>query len=396
MTAMDYVEIETASELAGRRSLDGCVLQGLDLEQAGIDWTAVEVTRRTFLLGCRLAPGDEAELRRRGAMLFPRFGELPYDTYRGRLYTSADLMQGYDGADFETSACDQAIYRNFLATRSRDSIVDELAQRLHDHSLTDALSDQLEDCGSKFTRGVVGIMGGHQSPRDSAAYRDVALLAHRLARRGFLVLTGGGPGAMEAGNLGAFLAPHDESAIDEALALLRPHASAGPPVPEGYLRSAQEVIRRYAPGVAANWGFRTKGCGPAEEGAGFSLAIPTWTYGHEPSNLFSSHVAKLFQNSVREEGLVTLAGAGLVFAPGKAGTCQEAFTDAVQNYYAQDAAGMAPMAFFPRAYWTETIPVVPCLHALAAAGNRPFARRVAAFDHVEEIVDFLLEPPAVD
>lgn len=392
---MDYVEIEDTADLLARRSLDGCVVQGLDLSAAGIDWSTREVTPRTFFLGCVFGPGQEEELRRRGALVFPRFGELPYDPYRGRLYTSAELMADYDGRDFEASAADQRIYRNFLATRDRHSIVDELAQRLHDHSVADALQDHLAACGGGFPRRIVGIMGSHQSARDSESFRTVALLAHRLARRGAHVVTGGGPGAMEAGNLGAFLAPHDEAAVQQAIAMLAPHPHAGPPVPAGYLRAAQDVIRRFAPAAAADWGFRVTGCGPSDGGAGFSLSIPTWTYGHEPSNLFASHVAKLFQNSVREDGLVTVADAGLVFAPGKAGTCQEAFTDAVQNYYAADVEDMLPMAFFPRAYWTETVPVVPCLHALAAAGNKPFARRVAAFDAVDDIVGFVLDPPPV-
>lgn len=392
---MDYLEIEDAAGLLARHSLDRCVVQGLDLSRAGVDWSAREITPRTFFLGCVFGPGEEEELRRRGALLFPRFGELPYDSYRGRLYTSAELMRDYDGRDFEASAADQRIYENFLATRDRHSIVDELSQRLHDHSVADALQDQLAACGQSFPRRIVGIMGSHQSTRDSEAFRMVALLAHRLARAGVLVLTGGGPGAMEAGNLGAFLAPHDEAAVHEAIAMLAPHPHAGPPVPAGYLRAAQDVIRRFAPGAAADWGFRVSGCGPADDGAGFSLAIPTWTYGHEPSNLFASHIAKLFQNSVREDGLVTVANAGLVFAPGKAGTCQEAFTDAVQNYYATRPEEMLPMAFFPRAYWTETVPVVPCLHALAAAGGKAFARRVAAFDAIDEVIAFLFDPPPV-
>jgi hypothetical protein len=29
-----------------------------------------------------------------------------------------------------------------------------------------------------------------------------------------------------------------------------------------------------------------------------SLAIPTWFYGHEPSNLFSSHIAKYFATEI--------------------------------------------------------------------------------------------------
>ncbi|HET7293130.1 MAG TPA: hypothetical protein VFM88_11945 [Vicinamibacteria bacterium] len=391
---MDYLEVETLEQLMLLSSLDRCVLQGLDLEGAGVDWARHEVTARTFFLGCRLAPADEDVLRRRGAVLFPRLGELPFDPYRPRLYTSADLMRDYDGRDFEATAADQRIYRSFLATRARHSIVDELAQRLHDHSLTDALEDFRSACALRSPCRIVGVMGSHQTARDTGTYRDVALLTHRLARRGFLVVTGGGPGAMEAGNLGAFLSTHDEPAVDEALWLLRGDPAAGPPVPPGYLAAAQAVIRCFAPAAAEAWGFRVDGGGPGA-GYGTSLAIPTWTYGHEPSNLFASHIAKLFQNSVREEGLVTIANAGLVFAPGKAGTCQEAFTDAVQNYYARDAAEIQPMVFFPRAYWTDTVPVVPCLKRLAAAGGRPFARRVAALDSIEEVVSFLLEPPPI-
>jgi predicted Rossmann-fold nucleotide-binding protein len=387
-------EIDAVAELAGRRSLDRCVLQGLDLTAIRPTFADVEVTARTFLLGCRLRPEDEALLRRRGAIVFPRLPELPYDPWRGTLYSTAELMAGYDGRDFEETAADQRIYRSFLDTRRVHSAVDQLAQRLHDASLEDALADFLEDRAGAPPGGVVGIMGSHRTERGTPEFADVARLARRLSTRGFLVVTGGGPGAMEAANLGAFLSPQPEGALDDALALLAAQPGAGPPVPPGYLASAQEILRRFAPAAAAEWGFRA-GPSPGASGAGWSLAIPTWTYGHEPSNLFSSHVAKLFQNSVREEGLVTVATAGLVFAPGRAGTCQEAFTDAVQNYYATDPAEMLPMAFFPRSYWTETVPVVPCLERLAAAGRRPFARRVKAFDDLDAIVAFLESPPPI-
>lgn len=389
---MDYREIEQLSDLRGRLSLDRCVLQGLDLREAKLPWRDIVVTRRSFFLGCQLRPEDETALRERGAMFFPRFGELPYDPYRSRLYDSAELMQDYDGQAFEATAADQRIYGNFRRSQKRRSIVDQLSQQLHDHSLKNALDGCLVKLGRSFQRGIVGIMGGHQVARDGAEFRELARLAHRLSRAGFLVLTGGGPGAMEAGNLGAFLSPHPEAAIDAALSMLAPEAHAGPPVPPRYLRASQDVIERFAKHSALAWGFRpTAGA----HDAGVSLAIPTWTYGHEPSNLFASHIAKLFQNSVREEGLVTIANAGLVFAPGKAGTCQEAFTDAVQNYYAARAGEILPMAFWPRAYWTDTIPVVPTLIKLADAGGKPFKARVRAFDEVAEIVAFLLDPPHI-
>ena len=393
---MAYVEIESLADLEDRASLDYCFLQGLDLRAAAIDWSAREVTRRTFFLGCFLSPEDEALLRARGAIFFPRFGELPYEPYRPALYDSAELMRGYDGVDFEASAADQEIYRSYVRSLDQHSVVEALAQRLHDWSVTDALDDFLLDCGSLFGRGLVGLMGSHQAGRATDAYAQLARLAHRLSRAGFLVVTGGGPGAMEAGNLGAFLSREPEEAIDEAIALLREAAVAGPPVPAAYVSAAQAVIRRFAPGNAAEWGWSAQGhARPEASEAGWSLSIPTWFYGHEQFNLFASHVAKLFQNSVREEGLVTIVNSGIVFAPGKAGTCEEVFTDAAQNFYALHSGEMQPMVFWPRDYWTETIPVVDCLAKLARAGGKEFIKRVRAVDTIEEIVDFLLDPPAI-
>ena len=64
-----------------------------------------------------------------------------------------------------------------------------------------------------------------------------------------------------------------------------------------------------------------------------SLAIPTWFYGHEPSNLFATAIAKYFSNSIREDTLLAVSLHGVVFAPGSAGTTQEIFMEATQNHY---------------------------------------------------------------
>jgi hypothetical protein len=113
-----------------------------------------------------------------------------------------------------------------------------------------------------------------------------------------------------------------------------------------------------------------------EDPASFNVGIPTWLYGHEPPNMFATHASKLFYNSLREDGLVTVAGAGLIFGRGNAGTVQEIFQDATQNYYRPAGVAPTPMALLETAFWTRpcangpdpverTKPLEPLLTALA-------------------------------
>ena len=104
--------------------------------------------------------------------------------------------------------------------------------------------------------------------------------------------------------------------------------------------------------------------------SGCSLGIPTWHYGHEPPNAFSSVVAKYFRNAIREDVLLEVCRGGIVFLPGAAGTVQEVFQAACANYYA-DESDVAPMLFVGREYWTETVPAWPLVSALAE--GRPLA-----------------------
>lgn len=41
--------------------------------------------------------------------------------------------------------------------------------------------------------------------RNSPSYQQIALLSHSLAQKGFVIITGGNQGAMEAANLGGYL-----------------------------------------------------------------------------------------------------------------------------------------------------------------------------------------------
>ena len=99
-----------------------------------------------------------------------------------------------------------------------------------------------------------------------------------------------------------------------------------------------------------------------------SLGIPTWLYGHEPSTPFATHIAKFFENSIREDSILTLAFGGIVYSPGSAGTMQEIFQDAVQNHYLSFGFS-SPMVFLGSKFWTEEMPVYPLLQHLMSTGR---------------------------
>ena len=90
----------------------------------------------------------------------------------------------------------------------------------------------------------------------------------------------------------------------------------------------------------------------------------------EPISLFASHIAKYFSNSIREDGLLAVATAGIVFAPGGAGTMQEIFQDGAQNAYR--VFGRSPMAFLDSAALLRGDGPVP---GVAAAGDAAGLRR---------------------
>ncbi len=170
-------------------------------------------------------------------------------------------------------------------------------------------------------------MGSAVTRRDDPWYRAAAELGRLLARAGYLVASGGGPGIMEAANLGAFLAPHDDRRARRRARRARPRRLPTSPGDDAYVAAATSVRERNLPG-------------------GESLAIPTWFYPGEPVGQFASHIAKYFANSIREDGLLSIAVSGIVFAPGRAGTTQELFQDAAQNAYG--IRGRSPMVLLGR------------------------------------------------
>lgn len=120
-----------------------------------------------------------------------------------------------------------------------------------------------------------------------------------------------------------------------------------------------------------------------------SLGIPTWLYGHEPATPFATHIAKLFENSIREDNILTFAYGGIVYTPGSAGTMQEIFQEAVQNHYLSFGFS-SPMVFLGRKFWTEDLPIYPLLQDLMKSGK--YKNLILSLsDDANEVIDTLEE-----
>ncbi len=355
------IEVETLDEFDdrvadGATSMDGWHLQALDLTGRSDDLARLDVSGALFL-GCSFADGVDRDLGGRGALIFPVVPDVPVNAYRASLYSPQEL---YDGLD---SSYEQTLDARIYAWSKQPSHLDvSLAKALHDHAVDDALRDCVTG------KNLVGMMGGHALQRGSKEYAEAAHLAHVLAGKGLLVCTGGGPGAMEAANLGAYLAGYHPSELDEALDLLAATPGFRPSV-TAWARAAFDVIERWPDG-------------------GRSVGIPTWHYGHEPPNAFATSIAKYFKNAIREDILLHLCAAGIVFLPGAGGTVQEIFQDACENYYANPAT-VAPMVLVGRDYWTNVVPAWPLLESLAK--GRSMETVVHLVDDLDDVAPLLAD-----
>ncbi|UKA50904.1 LOG family protein [Arthrobacter sp. FW305-123] len=342
----------------GTGSMHGWHAQSLDLRGHSRELKALDPEGAIFL-GCTFDDGVEESLRKRGALIFPQLHNVPFNPYRSGLYTADELYADIPTAEYE-STLDARVYQWSILPGRRGSLDATLAAALHDHAIGDALDELLEHGALSGTK-VVGVMGGHAAQRGSKEFADAAHLGRLLAQDGYTVATGGGPGAMEAANLGAYLSGLPDADSTAALEALAAVPGFRPSVTD-WARQAAAVVGRYPDGSP-------------------TLGIPTWFYGHEPPNLFATHIAKYFANAVREAILLELCNGGIVFLPGAAGTVQEIFQDACENYYGAPET-ITPMVLVGREHWERTFPAWPMLQSLAA--GKPMAEKIFLVDTVEE------------
>lgn len=292
---------------------------------------------------------------------------VPFNVSRTKLYSASELYEGYcpeEPASFE-NCFDTQIYRQYISKgKQTNDIKESMARTLHDHGIYAALGEFFRTHDyMKF----IGIMGGHALLRTDDMYRQIVFLCKRLTERGFYMLSGGGPGAMEATHLGAWMAGYGDEEVEDALQIL----SVSPSFRDStWLSTAFEVIRKY----------------PQDKYE--SLGIPTWLYGHEPSTPFATHIAKFFENSIRENNILTLPFGGIIYTPGSAGTMQEVFQDAVQNHYLSYGFS-SPMIFLGSKFWTEKVPLYPLLQNMIEKGQYKNLS-LTLTDDSEEIIEKLV------
>ena len=116
-----------------------------------------------------------------------------------------------------------------------------------------------------------------------------------------------------------------------------------------------------------------------------SLAVATWRYDEEPISQFATHIAKLFQNSVREDGLLSIADAGVAYFEGGFGTVREIFQDLAQNGSAEPARQMR-MVFVDTAAYGRPGSPFHLARARAARAEAPFDDLITLADSADAVV----------
>ena len=311
--------------------------------------------------------------------IFASQKSLPFDKSRIELYSREKLWKGYDSDLTLNLSFDWKVFKYYTSSSKYNPPIDELqAQRSHDSGMDYAINRYFlnDKTGMPTNKKIIVILGSHSELRNSVWYKKVANLAFDLTKSGYFIVTGGGPGLMEAAHLGAYMAYYEKSELNEALSILDESSIPTDSSKKqyemlDYWEKSRIVIKKFPRGAD-------------------SLGIPTWFYGHEGANAFSTYVAKYFSNALREEKICALGFYGTIFAPGGPGTMQEAFMDAAQNGYGS-YNWYSPMIFF------SDLQVATDMQSLINSTTTPAYKQlkmVAKTTEASNVIKFLkMHPP---
>jgi predicted Rossmann-fold nucleotide-binding protein len=322
------------------------------------------------------------------------------------LYTVEKLFEGFNPdvpgsyqSSFDWKTCEEykCLYEDELHTKNLSRTKNQieffkkkkLKECLHDYWLEVDLKKYFDsfDGASSIPPnhkcpGIIGIMGGHAVPRDSELYFEVAKMARALTREKYFIVTGGGGGIMEAANLGAWLAPLDDSALPDAIKSMI--------LPKCTLNQDNLLFE-------TSWKLRQKTLSLYKKEERRSLALAMWHYTNEKTNTFATDIAKFFNNALREEILIRICCQGIIFFEGSLGTIEEIFIATLQNHH-YTSEKKRPIVLVNKEYWNptpngngdypaKTKPVWPLLLTLAQQAH--FENRVATVSCIQEAIDII-------
>ena len=352
--------------LSHNETIRHCAFQAINFEKCGFPLENYKFEDCLFM-GC-IFPTRMYYAMDEACIVFPRV-KMPYKVFLNKLYTAQTLYLHYKPGYHETyyTCYDTIVYDRYMAHGKESSDVKEtLCRGLHDHSIACALDQFVKDYDEK---DIVAVMGGHAVKRTDPIYHQIVDISKRLTEIGKLMISGGGPGIMEAVHLGAWMAGRSDAEVEDALSILAPTPTFRE---KGWLTTAWQVMDKYP-----------------RDPQYHSLGIPTWYYGHEPATPFASQIAKFFDNSVRENLVISLPKGGIIFTPGSAGTFQEIFQDAAQNHY-QTLGYASPMIFLDKKYYTDEVPLYPLLQEMQVRGR--YSNLILSItDDTDDVIRFLMD-----
>ena len=345
-----------------RRSMSGWQVQDLDL--TGREDALLELDPRgSLFLGCTISDDVADRLRAGGALLFPAVPDVPFDPWRAQLYTPAELYDGLEKGYEHTP--DARIY----AWSRAGARATTCAGCSPSPCTTAPIDDALDEFTGK--RRIVGVMGGHALTRDGPGVRRRGpsrprprrQRAHRRDRRR--------PGR-DGGR--------------------QPRSPPGRrrrrPSSTGCSTTIAEGARPSAPTSPPGRGPRSTPCGDLAD-SGRSLGIPTWHYGHEPPNAFSSVVAKYFRNAIREDVLLAGQPRRDRVPARRGGHGAGDLPGGVQQLLRGRGRGGADGVRRGATTGPRTLPAWPLVEVLAA--GRPFAARAHLVGTTEEALGLLVQ-----